>query len=159
MLRMPLCQWARIALVASSFHQSLIAQKPTDVDVSAIREVMNKAMADWNAGNLDDFATCYKNAPDILFVGPHLRRGYAGLLKGYREAYPTRAKMGTLTFDEIEVQPLDRRFATMTGRFHLERAGDDGGNQDGYYLLVYERTHAGWKIIRDDSTVIDKAPK
>jgi ketosteroid isomerase-like protein len=40
----------------------------------------------------------------------------------------------------------------VTGRFHLERTADGGGNADGYYLLVVEKTKDGWKIVRDDST-------
>ena len=61
--------------------------------------------------------------------------------------------MGTLTFSELEVQPLDEQFATVTGRFHLERTAAGGGNSNGYFLLVVEKTASGWKIVRDGTTV------
>jgi len=64
--------------------------------------------------------------------------------------------MGTLTYTGLEVQPLDERFATVTGRFHLERTAAGGGNADGFYLLVMEKTPEGWKIVRDDTTVLPK---
>ena len=31
-----------------------------------------------------------------------------------------------------------------------------GGDSDGYFLLVFEKTSLGWKIIRDDSTALPR---
>ena len=78
------------------------------------------------------------------------------MLERYRKGYSDKEKMGTLSFSELEVQPLDDRFATVTGHFHLERTVTGGGNADGFFLLVFEKTPAGWKIIRDDSTVLPR---
>lgn len=78
------------------------------------------------------------------------------MLNTYRKGYSTREKMGTLSFAALEVQPLDDRFATVTGNFHLERTAAGGGNADGYFLLVVEKTSAGWKIVRDATTVPPK---
>ena len=119
----------------------------------AIITVLDKSAEDWNRGDLDAFATSYKNSPDILFMGRIIRHGYVQMLEGYRAGYPTAAKMGHLTFSQLETQPLDENFATVTGDFHLERTPADGGNADGYFLLVMERTPIGWKLIRDDTTV------
>ena len=118
----------------------------------AIVTMLNRQAADWNRGDLDAFAKGYKNSPDILFMGPTIRRGYDQMLAGYRKSFPTRAAMGKLTFTDLQVQMLDDRFATVTGRFHLERTAQGGGNAGGYYLLVVEKTPTGWKIIRDDTT-------
>ena len=108
----------------------------------------------WNQGDLDAFATCYKNSPDILFIGHTISRGYAQMLASYKTGYPTREKMGTLSFSRLETQPLDASFATVTGHFHLERSAAGGGNADGYFLLVVEKTSSGWKIVRDDTTAL-----
>jgi ketosteroid isomerase-like protein len=118
----------------------------------AIFAVLNHSAADWNRGDLDAFATSYKNSPDILFMGHKISRGYAQMLATYKAAYPTAEKRGTLTFTHLEVQPLDANFVTATGHFHLERTSAGGGNADGYFLLVLENTPTGWKIVRDDST-------
>jgi len=114
--------------------------------------VMNQSVVDWNNGDLDAFASSYKNSPDILFIGRKISRGYAQMLAAYKTGYPTREKMGTLSFSQLEVQPLDASFATVTGNFHLERTAAGGGNADGYFLLVFEHTRQGWKIVRDDTT-------
>ena len=121
-----------------------------------IRASFDKQAADWNRGDLNAFATAYKNSPDILFIGSKISRGYAGMLERYRSAFPTREAMGTLTFSEIEVQRLDDRFETATGKFHLARTAAGGGDASGTYMLVFEKTPQGWKIVRD---VTIPAPK
>jgi ketosteroid isomerase-like protein len=121
-----------------------------------ILAVLDKQGVDWNRGDMDAFAAGYKNSPDILFMGSPIAKGYAQMVERYHTVYPTAEKRGVLTFTEVEVQPLDERFATVTGRFHLERTVAGGGNADGYYLLVMEKTAEGWKIIRDASSASPK---
>ena len=143
---------AAILLVVPSL---LFAQNATP-EVRDIRAVLDKQVADWNRGDMEAFASGYKNSPDILFIGSKISRGYAQMLDTYRKNYSTKEKMGTLNFSGLEVQPLDERFATVTGHFHLERTAAGGGNSDGHFLLVFERTPDGWKVVRDDTTVPPK---
>jgi uncharacterized protein (TIGR02246 family) len=124
-------------------------------EATAIFKMMNQSAADWNRGDLDAFAASYKNSADILFMGKRISRGYAQMLAHYKAAYPTPEKMGTLSFTQLEVQGLDPNFATVTGHFHLERTTAGGGNADGYFLLVVEKTAEGWKIVRDDTTALN----
>lgn len=125
-------------------------------DDAEIRASFDQQVVTWNRGDLTEFAKAYKNSPDILFIGAKISRGYAGMLERYRAAFPTREAMGTLTFSDVEVQPLDERFATATGKFHLARTAAGGGDASGSYMLVYEKTPQGWKIVRD---VTIPAPK
>ena len=121
----------------------------------AIKALLQRQAMDWNRGDMDAFATGYKNSPDILFIGKTVAQGYAGMLAGYKAHYANREAMGQLTFSELAVQPLDAHFATATGHFHLERTAKGGGNANGHFLLVLEKTPAGWKIVRDDTTADD----
>lgn len=141
-----------IAFVVPSL---LFAQNATP-EARAIRAVLDKQVADWNRGDLEAFAAGYKNSPDILFIGSKISRGYAQMLETYRKNYGSKEQMGTLNFSDLEVQPLDERFATVTGHFHLERTAAGGGNSDGHFLLVFEKTPDGWKVVRDDTTVPPK---
>jgi hypothetical protein len=143
-----------LAVMVLVLPSVLVAQ--TASSAPAIRAVLDKQVVDWNRGDIETFATGYKNSPDILFIGSKISRGYAQMLDTYRKGYSTKEKMGTLSFTGLEVQPLDDRFATVTGNFHLERTGAGGGNADGHFLLVFEKTPAGWKIIRDDTTIAPK---
>lgn len=140
---MPAIAWAQT-------HDSVLR------DVSS---VLQRSAVDWNRGDLDAFATSYKNSPDILFIGRTVRRGYAQMLAAYKTGYPTREKMGVLSFSSLQVQPLDAQFVTATGHFHLERTAAGGGNADGYFLLVLEHTPSGWKIVRDDTTAAPPSGK
>jgi uncharacterized protein (TIGR02246 family) len=140
-----------VVLAAASFLQ---AQNSTSAQ--AIRAVLDKQVVDWNRGDLAAFAAGYKNSPDILFMGAPIAKGYDQMVQRYRTVYSTPEKMGKLSFTALEVQPLDEHFATVTGNFHLERTAAGGGNADGYFLLVVEKTPAGWKIVRDATTVPSK---
>jgi ketosteroid isomerase-like protein len=142
-----------VLIFAASFTS--FAQSATP-DAKAIRAVLDKQVIDWNRGDMDSFATGYKNSPDILFMGSKISRGYDQMIETYRKNYSDKEKMGTLGFSNLEVQPLDANFATVTGNFHLERTQAGGGNADGYFLLVFEKTPGGWKIVRDATTVPPK---
>ena len=144
-----------LALIVFVIPSVLFAQSTTP-ESREIRAVLDKQVADWNRGDMEAFVTGYKNSPDILFIGSSISRGYAQMVETYRKNYGTKEKMGTLSFSQVEVQPLDERFATVTGHFHLERTAAGGGNADGHYLLVFEKTPDGWKVVRDDTTVPPK---
>lgn len=140
------------ALLLTSFSSAAGQNPPRSAQSAAILATLNQQADDWNRGDLAAFAKGYKNSPDILFIGQTIRRGYDQMLAGYHTSYPNREAMGKLTFSNLEVQPLDEHFATVTGRFYLERTQAGGGDASGHFLLVVERTDAGWKIVRDDTT-------
>jgi len=144
----PVC----LLLVGSFLALPLVAAGQPRADSARILAVMRKSAADWNRGDIEAFASSYENSPDILFIGRTVSRGYAQMLAAYRKHYASREQMGTLSFAQLEVQPLDEHFATVTGRFHLQRTKAGGGDSDGYFLLVFAKTSHGWKIVRDDST-------
>jgi ketosteroid isomerase-like protein len=108
--------------------------------------------AAWNRGDIDSFAKAYKDSPDTIFLTHQVSRGYAGLIEQYRRDYPTKAAMGTLSFSELEVHPLDENFAVCIGKYQLERSKKDGGHAEGLFSLVFEKTDKGWKIIIDHTT-------
>jgi uncharacterized protein (TIGR02246 family) len=145
-----------LSLFAALLTLPAPAQKPVvpqaNIDEPSIRAVLTKQATDWNHGDLDAFAAGYKNSPDILFIGSTVRRGYDGMIASYRKNYPNRSAMGELTFSNVEVHSLDTHFATVIGNFHLERTAAGGGNADGFYSLVLEKTSAGWKIILDHTS-------
>ncbi|MGA8939064.1 MAG: DUF4440 domain-containing protein [Acidobacteriaceae bacterium] len=152
----------QIVLCAALFSASCLAisRAPAQTasappaETNAITAAISQSANDWNRGDLDAFATSYKNSPDILFMGRTIQHGYAQMLARYKAAYPSRASMGKLSFNQLAVQPLDAHFATVTGLYHLQRTVAGGGNADGYFLLVLEHTPRGWKIVRDDTTAL-----
>ena len=137
------------AVVAQVQDPQLHTASPTELGVIKVLLAQEKA---WNNGDIDGFAKGYKNSPDTLFLSGTLNRGYDGMVANYHREYPTKAAMGTLTFSELEVHPLDERFAVCLGKYHLERGKKEGGNAIGVFSLVLEKTEQGWKIVVDHTT-------
>ncbi len=147
-----------IAFAASVHPAPLRAQdKPADQlrvmsreELDVVKVVLAQEKA-WNAGDIDAYAQAYKDSPDLTFIGAHVSHGYAEMLNEYRHAYPNKDSMGTLSYSEIEPHALDEKFAVMVGKYHLERGRKQGGNADGFFSLVLEKTAQGWKIVVDHS--------
>ena len=123
----------------------------TRQELDVIKVLLSQEDA-WNKGDLAAFASGYKDAPDTLFITKQVSRGFAGLIDEYKHDYPNRAAMGTLVYSELEVRTLDENFAVVFGKYHLDRGKKEGGNADGLFSLVFEKTDKGWKIIVDHTT-------
>jgi uncharacterized protein (TIGR02246 family) len=121
-------------------------------DEIAIRGVLNTQVAAWNRGDIAAFMQGYRNSPTTTFVGKTVAHGYANILARYQKNYAGKDKMGQLTFTDLEVSQLDAHFATVTGHFHLARSTSGGGNAEGIFSLVFEKTDSGWKIILDHTS-------
>ena len=106
----------------------------------------------WNRGDVRGFMEGYEEADSTTFVGKSITRGHGKVLARYLESYPTREKMGTLTFSEVEVQLLCEGYASVIGRWRLERTAEAGGNTGGIFTLLFRRTGKGWKIVLDHTS-------
>jgi ketosteroid isomerase-like protein len=115
-------------------------------------KVLTRQEDAWNRGDLDAFATGYKKSPDLLFVGRQVSRGFDDVIADYKHNYPNKDSMGTLSFSDIEPHVLDEHFAYVIGRYKVERSKKAGGNAEGIFSLIFEKTPDGWKIIVDHTT-------
>ena len=122
---------------------------PSETD---IRAVLDRQVADWNRVDVDSFMQGYDRSDQTLFIGKNVTRGWQQVIERYRTTYPTREKMGQLSFSEIEVHPLGDEYALVIGRFHLTRAAEKGGDASGVFRLTFHRTSEGWKIIADHTS-------
>ncbi|MBI1354622.1 MAG: SgcJ/EcaC family oxidoreductase [Acidobacteria bacterium] len=138
----------RICLLLLTLGLTAFAASPED----EIRAVLDAQVEAWNRGDVEAFMTGYAESPDTLFVGKEVRRGYQAVLERYRRDYPDKGRMGTLRFSDLEVRPLGPNHASVLGRFHLTRAAADGGDAQGIFTLVFERSESGWKVILDHTS-------
>lgn len=154
-LRVFLRSAAVLALCSGLSAAPLFAQDPLhtatrdELDVAKVLVAQEDA---WNRGDIQGFVKGYKNSPDTLFITRQVSRGWQGMLQEYKLEYPTKASMGTLVFSELEVHSLDEKFAVCVGKYHLERGRKEGGNAEGIFSLIFEKTDQGWKIILDHTT-------
>jgi uncharacterized protein (TIGR02246 family) len=118
-----------------------------------VRAVLKQSEDAWNRGDLLAFASYYEDSPETTFIGREVvRGGVQAILERYRRTYPTRERMGTLAFANVEVRALAPDLALVTGEFHLQRTAAGGGDAAGRYTLILRRTPSGWKIIHDHTS-------
>ena len=117
-----------------------------------IRRVLDDQAAAWNAGDVRTYMNGYADSQSTTFVGSAITKGHAQVLARYLSRYPTKQKMGTLTFDGVEIQMLGAEYASVLGRWHLTRTLEAGGDVGGIFTLLFRKTSQGWKIILDHSS-------
>jgi len=117
---------------------------------SEIRKVMDAQVAAWNTGDIDGFMQGYWKSPKLLFVsGANVTRGWQPTIERYKKTYDSRAKMGTLTFSDLEVDVLSKDSAAVLGNWALAREKD---NPNGKFTLIFRKFKDGWKIIHDHTS-------
>ena len=128
---------------------SLRAQPSTEV---AVREVLRVQQTAWNRGDVEGFMSGYDASDSTTFVGTTITRGYRQVLENYHRRYPTKEKMGQLTFSAIEVMPLGAEYASVLGKWHLDRPREAGGDVGGFFTLLFRKTEKDWKIVLDHTS-------
>src|SRR6266516_1953003 len=75
--------------------------------VAQIRSVLRAQQDAWNRGDIDGFMNGYARSKSTIFISEDtLKRGWETVRDRYQKKYFDRAKMGTLTFSNLEITPL-----------------------------------------------------
>jgi Ketosteroid isomerase homolog len=115
--------------------------------VVQIRSVLRAQQDAWNRGDIDGFMNGYARSVSTVFISEDsVRRGWETVRARYRQKYSDRAKMGTLSFSDIEINLLSSDVAVVLGRWRLERAND---RPHGRFTLIFRRLPGGWRIVHD----------
>jgi membrane associated rhomboid family serine protease/ketosteroid isomerase-like protein len=133
------------------------AKKPAPADTkettAAIRTLLDAQAAAWNKRDLPGYMAGYwKDKGLTFFGGGSVTRGWDETLARYQKRYqgPGR-EMGTLKFDELEIEPLAADAAFARGRWVLSTS--DGKEQRGLFTLFLRKLPDGWRIIHDHSSM------
>jgi len=117
---------------------------------SDIRAVMNDQVAAWNRGDIDGFMRGYWNSDKLTFIsGANVTRGWQPTLDRYKKNYDSRAKMGTLSFSDLEITVLSKDAVVVLGSWSLAREKD---NPHGKFTLVFRKFKDGWRIVQDHTS-------
>jgi uncharacterized protein (TIGR02246 family) len=150
------CTLGPVLFVAANMLQAQPApparssEMNTDRTVAEIRAVMQAQQEAWNRGNIDAFMNGYARSDSTVFVsGDTVTRGWQTVRARYKMQYISRAKMGTLTFSDLEIQPLGNDAAVVFGRWETKRVKD---NPRGHFTLIFRRTPDGWRIVHDHTS-------
>lgn len=116
-----------------------------------IRKILDQQAAAWNRGDLNEFVAAY--APHCTLIGATIAETTRdGVLAHYRQKYPTAGAMGKLTFSGITVHLVDRRVATATGHWRLDRDATSGGPVGGVFSVVVELLNGHWQVVLDHTS-------
>jgi ketosteroid isomerase-like protein len=143
--------WLALLLVLSAAVLDATEEKSGSAPViSEIRAVLRAQQEAWNRGDIDGFMNGYARAETTVFVsGDEVMRGWQTVRDRYLKKYSDRAKMGTLAFSDLEIEPLGPDSALALGRWELKRASD---NPHGHFTLIFRKTPDGWRIVHDHTS-------
>jgi ketosteroid isomerase-like protein len=145
-----------------SLWDRLLDKRVRQQTEAAVQALLRKQADAWNQGDLDAFCAVY--AEDAAFASPTgLTRGRTQVLTRYRQRYPDRKAMGTLSFEFLETR-LAKGFEysafgdALSSRVHgvsvvarWTLAYPDKAAATGLTLLVLHRRGDGWEIVEDAS--------
>jgi ketosteroid isomerase-like protein len=130
---------------------ALFAAQAPDAEIRSVLQAQEQA---WNRGDIEGFMNGYARARSTTFVSEDtVTRGWQTVRDRYRKKYPDQAKMGRLTFSNLEVTPLSADAAVVLGSWKLNRAKDQ---PHGRFTLLFLRLPEGWRIIHDHTSVAPK---
>ena len=141
-----------IAMIFCISTAAIMFAAPTQTQnaTAQIRAVLSAQQEAWNRGDIDRFMNGYARSPSTVFVSEDtIRRGWETVRERYRKKYSDRAKMGTLTFSDLEIALFSPDAAVALGRWRLERAKD---RPHGCFTLIFKRLPEGWRIVHDHTS-------
>jgi len=131
----------------------VFAQEPKSDAVPEIPNVLRAQQDDWNRGDIDAFMNGYWRSEKTVFVsGDEVTRGWQKVLDRYKARYSDRAKMGALTFSDLEITQLSNDSAVALGSWKLKRDNDE---PHGRFTLIFRKFQDGWKIIHDHTSAAE----
>jgi uncharacterized protein (TIGR02246 family) len=141
-----------LPIVCNILVAALVCAEPEQPpnSVAEIQSVLSAQQDAWNRGDIDGFMNGYARSASTVFVSEdEVRRGWEIVRDRYRAKYSDHAKMGTLSFSEIEVTMLSPDAAVVLGRWKLKRANDE---PHGRFTLIFKRLPEGWRIVHDHTS-------
>ena len=110
-----------------------------------IRAEANLYADAWNRGD-SDFIDATHDSSYVLVTasGPITLEERMSSVEARMTSSDTR---GTLSFHDMSVRPLGKKYALAYGRAHLVSA--DGTEMSVWFTSIYMRTEEGWKAIHD----------
>ena len=150
-LRLIACSFLLVSGLAASGQSPDQMYTATREQLDVTKVVLAQEEA-WNKGDLDAYLSHFKDARDTqaMLNGPV--RGLANIRSALHITYPNRETMGQLEQTEVEVREMGPTFALATGRYRLNRSRRNGGDAQGTFTEIFEKTGQGWQVIFNETT-------
>lgn len=130
--------------IANAQHQQL-------PDREKIIHVLRNQEAAWNRGSIEEYMSGYWQSDSLVFIGKKdINKGWKLTLENYKQSYPTKAAMGKLTFDIIDVDLLSKTSAHVIGKWTLKRSPKE--TIGGHFTLLFKKIDYRWVIVLDHTS-------
>ncbi|HYD20079.1 MAG TPA: DUF4440 domain-containing protein [Flavipsychrobacter sp.] len=138
------------ALLLLVFGFVLQSCKDDKNDESAIRQMLEKQVIEWNKGNIEGYMRGYWENDSLVFIGRNgPTYGYVPTLECYKKGYPTVEHMGRLISTITSIRRLSDDYYFIIGKWSLIR---NIGDVSGAYSLLLRKIHGQWVIVVDHSS-------
>lgn len=139
-----------VFFLAAQFLAFSVTTFSQSKDETEIRRILNRQVAEWNKGDIDEFMKGYWQNDSLMFIGKSgVTYGYTNTLNNYKKGYADTVQMGKLKFDILHVKRISKDAYFVVGKWHLKRTiGDIGG----HYTLLWRRINGKWVIVADHSS-------
>src|SRR5437870_11434519 len=88
--------------ISAILASTIVSAAPPEQEIRAVLQSQQEA---WNRGDIDGFMNGYARGPTVFVSEDKVTRGWETVRDRYRKKYSDRAKMGTLTFSDLEITP------------------------------------------------------
>ena len=125
-----------------------IKQDPNEIN--SIKKILSLQQECWNNGDIDGFMQGYWNSEELIFTSLNHKPAYGwkNTLEQYKNSYPTKASMGALKFDILDLKLNSKNTAILKGKWELIREKDD---PNGLFFLDLEKFDESWLITKDST--------
>ena len=106
----------------------------------------------WNKGDLEAYLSFYKQSDEVEAILNGPIHGFPAIRKAFQTSFPSRSAMGLLEQSNVEVRELGPNFALALGHYKLNRARKDGGEAEGNFTEIFEKTEQGWRLVFSENT-------
>jgi ketosteroid isomerase-like protein len=129
--------------------------RSTAADEKAIKAVLNEQVAAWNRSDLDAFMEGYWRSDELTFTSfDTVTKGWEATRERFVKRYRSDGKeMGKLSFENLEVEPLNSRTALVRGRYVLRLTNETA---TGRFTLIFRKFDGDWKITSDHTSAAEK---
>jgi ketosteroid isomerase-like protein len=148
-LALPLVLVAASLAASAQTADQLYTASREQLDVT---KVVLAQESQWNKGDLDGYLDHFKDAKDTEAVLNGPVRGLSNIRSAYHVNFPNREAMGQLEQSDVEVRELGPDFALATGRYRLNRAKHSGGDAEGTFTEIFQKTEKGWQLIFSETS-------
>lgn len=138
----------QMALAQTKAGQLYTASRQ-QLDVTKIVLAQEKA---WNRGDLEAYLDQYKDSEETEAILNGPVRGLGAIRAAYHTSFPNREAMGVLEQSSVEVKELGPNFALALGHYKISRPRKNGGDAEGNFTEIFEKTEGGWKLVFSENT-------